>query len=234
MNSPINVKSAAWQLLAACLLTLPLARPAYATLLGVEPGVPKIGFQSSSGQGATFNAGTGVLNFSATPNYYQPTASTLFASWFSGSRSLQVGFQINSSGVITGHRIGGDFVLTGTLDIRSLGATYTGTLLTGNIERFGFLNATGTTPDTMDFLFNITGGSMMSLYSAGTLGMSMSLENSTFNGSFADSFSSTRIKGSAGPVAMPDSIPDPSTPLLLLIGLPLMMRAVGKRARTVR
>ena len=230
MNAFFNPKSAVSQLLTGALLTLFLTTPASATLLGVQPGIPKIAFGSSTGQGATFNASTGALSFTAVPYYYQPTASTLILAPFSGSASLQIGFDVNASGVITDHHSGGDFVLTGTVDTGTQGGTYSGTLLTGNIDRFGFLNQTATT-DAMDFVFNITGGSMMSIYGTGTLGVSMALENSTFNGTFADNFSSTRIKGSLGPVAVPDSIPDPSTPLLLVAGLPLMMRAIRKHGR---
>ncbi|MGA7802291.1 MAG: hypothetical protein WCC36_15950 [Gammaproteobacteria bacterium] len=224
-------KFSAMQILAVTLLTLSFAAPASATLLGIQPGLPKIAFGSLSGQGATFDAGTGAISFTGVPYYYQPTASTLVLKPFAGSTSLQIGFDVNSSGAITGHRGGGDFVLTGTVDTGVPGGTYTGTLLTGNIDRFGFLNQSATT-DAMDFVFNVTGGSMMSLYGSGSLGVAMSLENSTFDGSFTGSFSSTRIKGAIGAVAPPQSIPDPSTPLLLLAGLPLMMRAVRRRGNS--
>ena len=232
MNMFKDARSAVGQLLATIAITLVVVTPASATLLGVRTGLPQIVFGSLPGQGLTYSAGTGALNVTAVPYYYQPTASTAILKPFSGSTGLQIAFDVGPAGTASGS--GTDFVLNGTVDTGDSSSPYTGTLLTGSISQFGSLNQTATT-DAMDFVFNITGGSMMSLFGNQPLGVIMSLENSSFDGSFSQDFASTRVKGTIGPVSElvpPQStIPAPATPLLLLAGLPIMMRALRKHRR---
>lgn len=231
MNTLKDARSVVAQFLATAALTLVLLTPASATLLGVRTGLPNIVFGSLPGQGLTYSAATGALNVTAVPYYYQPTASTATLKPFSGSPALQIAFDIGPTGV---SGTGTDFVLNGTVDTGAPSGPYTGTLLTGSINKFGYLNQSATT-DAMDFVFSITGGSMMSLFGNQPLGVIMSLENSSFDGSFSQDFASTRVKGIVGPVSElvpPEStIPAPATPLLLLAGLPLMMRAIRKHGR---
>lgn len=220
MNTLMKLTIAAQRAFAALLLTLAFTAPACATLLGVNPGFPKIVLGSLQGQGATFDATSGALSITGVALYYQLTSSPATMTAFSGTSTqpapmLQLGFTVDTTGHIIGHRAGGDFVLTGT----------TGTdLLTGNIDQFGFANQT-TTTDAMDFVMNVTGGSMSELYGNAPVAIVLDLENSTFNGSFSQSFTSTRVKGALG------TIPAPPTLWLFLAGLPAMLGAVRWRSR---
>jgi len=115
---------------------------------------------------------------------------------------------INMSGILTG----GTLSIGGT--IGSLGFN-SGTLLTGNLTDFGFVDMGG---DPFEFLFNVTGGDAASLY-GGTGGIILS--GTGFAGSFANDFNNSPFAGMAD-VASVSPVPVPAAAWLFgsaLIGL---------------
>ncbi|MBI1927243.1 PEP-CTERM sorting domain-containing protein [Candidatus Poribacteria bacterium] len=103
-----------------------------------------------------------------------------------------------------------------------------GTLLTGDLTAFGFPNAGG---DPLEFLFNVTGGDAAGLY--GSVG-GVILSSSGFGGSFATNFDNL---GGLGPgngngVADVAPIPEPSTILLFMTGLGIVLGHSALRKRS--
>jgi hypothetical protein len=122
-------------------------------------------------------------------------------------------------------------LVTGDIDIN--GDTivdYSGTLLSGDIAAFG---ATGSGPGTFEFVFDVTGGSLVPDYfSLPQAGVILGADgNSTFTGSFAGDFSN--LNGGAGTGtgnADTAPIPEPGTMLLLGAGMAGLAR-FGRRER---
>ncbi len=108
-----------------------------------------------------------------------------------------------------------------------------GTLLTGNLTDFGFKPAGG---DPLEFLFNVASGDAAGLYGT-TAGVILSGTN--FGGSFAVDFDNliAGIPGTGSGVSnTAPPIPEPSTILLLMIGLGVVggcsvLRKRGKQAK---
>jgi hypothetical protein len=190
---------------------------AHATLLDVAPELPTTEFGSLAGQGIQYNTGSGAFIATGLP------LSTRFTSLggshaVTGSASLSINIQINTSGLASSGTALHDFVLVG--DVSDGTTNYTGTLLTGSLADFGFLD-TGTFLDVFDFLFDVTGGSMAGLFGSAQIGVLMIAERSSFTGVFTQNFSSTRIKGAIG------RVPEPAT--LWLAGLALVAIGVMRR-----
>lgn len=173
---------------------------AHATLLEVMPDLPATQFGSLAGQGIQFDAGSGAFGVTGLP------LSTQFTSLggsqaITGIAGLSINLQIDPGGNATSGAAPHDFMLWGNV---SDGTTnYTGTLLTGNLADFGYLD-TGTFLDVFDFLFDVTGGSMAGLFGSAQIGVIMIAERSTFT-DFTQDFASTRIKGAIG------RVPEPAT-----------------------
>ena len=92
---------------------------------------------------------------------------------------------------------GDDLVIFGSVDINGdLVVDYTGTLLTGEISRFGFED-TGTTTDRYDFRFTITGGLLAFKWAGEDFGVVTTSENSSFAGVFTTNFNGL-AKGQSG------------------------------------
>ncbi|WJW74486.1 hypothetical protein QVG61_08130 [Thiohalobacter sp. IOR34] len=198
------------------------AAPVGATLLGVSPGEPTAIYGSLRGEGLNFDAASGSLTASGTP------LAMVFGGTpvrFGPGAALSLGFRLDNMGQVTGGRVGNDFELLGRLDLDGDGTPeYSGMLLSGEILKFGYLDLTATI-DAMDFLFSPTGGALAGDFAHSSIAVSMLLENSTFAGSFASDFSSSRIKGKVGPGGLPPQrLPEPATFWLLAAGLPLLSR----------
>ncbi|MAT64270.1 MAG: hypothetical protein CMN57_01340 [Gammaproteobacteria bacterium] len=211
------------------LLALTLG-PAQATLLDITPDAPLLRFGSLLNQGADYDAASGRLSISGDPQALQFVLPGPFTG-ISGPRSLSMDFFVDSSGIVTGGIAGNDFELFGEIDSDSDGSPdYSGLLLAGEIRGFGSRNLTATV-DVMDFLFEVSGGSLAGLFRGFDIGVAMTLENSSFTGSFARDFTSTRVKGRIGTAPIPPSqIPEPGTAwllgLALLSTLPVLRRRV--------
>jgi hypothetical protein len=170
-------------------------------LLGVTTGYPLINFVAATvPQGAVYSGST--LTITGTPVFttFTPSGSPEFIS----SGTLTISASINAAGTFSG----GTFTIGGTvIDTKgtvSTGddVTYTGTLLSGTVLDYGIADTGGPGgTDLADFAMKATGGSMLTIMGGANapIGASVTLEGSTFAGSFASNWSATTTKGDVGP-----------------------------------
>lgn len=179
-----------WLALLAGLLCLSVgAGVASAELLGITPGAPLTGFNSLGT--TTFNAGTGLLSITARPLQTNLADGGPVYTVFPPS-SLEIRIYLDAAGNVTGGVAGPDFQMVGSIDTNGDGTPeYSGVLLSGEILAFGWLNADvwPLNVDLMDFRFFATGGSLLPLYGGSDIGLQLTIEFSTFNGSFTENFS---------------------------------------------
>jgi hypothetical protein len=180
----------------------------FAALLGIGPalGLPKIDFVGPSpSSGTLFDAGSRALSIQATP------ISSNFGSAIrevTPPEGLSINLLVNDhAGQVVASVAGDDFVLTGNIDQDGDSVIdYSGVLLTGEVLAIGSL-ATTLPTDFMDFRFRATGGSLMPLYSGKDIGVTLTMEASTFGGTFASSFTAG-AKGFVGPIPCAGKIGD--------------------------
>jgi hypothetical protein len=174
--------------LAVVLGVLAAAGSVFAALLGVGSGV-SLGYPRTTYTGAqesttyAYTAGnpSGVLTITAILDGHRWSSSTAPVVPSNGTLALSVTLGP------TGALIPGDpgsFVVSGS--VSDNGTTYTSPLLTGRIVGFGFQNV-GAYPasDRLDFRFEPTGGTLLPFYAGRDVGVTATLENSRFEGSFA-------------------------------------------------
>lgn len=197
-------------------------------LLGVQPGFPQIDGTSGPNGGASFTptgGGFGNLVINSTPNLYFPDSGTL---QFISGGSLTINGIIGESTISAA-----GFVLTGGTTSGGLGNP----LLVGQLLEYGLEN-TNTNPggtDRADFLVNPTGGSMLTdpnFMTGSLIGISMTLEGSTYNGSLNEAWEANRAKFILGPIASAGLI-EPSAIALMLLGFAVML-AFRHKAIAVR
>jgi hypothetical protein len=109
-----------------------------------------------------------------------------------GIKSFQIRINVDNAGNLLGGVEGPDLLITGS--IPTIGA---GTLLTGEISRFGFLDDG---PDQFDFRFTPTGGLLKSYFSGQDIGITTNSETSTFANNFNTGFTGT-AKGNVGSIS---------------------------------
>jgi hypothetical protein len=180
-------------------------------LLGYDIGYPVINFVSAQvAEGATY--GSGLLTIDATPvfvtfraggpaEFIGPCGSTV--------PSLNIKAKINSSGVVTAEdsfTIKGEVIDTKGTPSTSDDVSYCGTLLSGKSQDYGIVNL-GTT-DLMDLKLKATGGLMLSAFGGNNavIATSVTLEGSTFNGTFAN-WNAATVKGDLGPPVTTKAFP---------------------------
>jgi hypothetical protein len=95
---------------------------------------------------------------------------------------------VNNTGVLTAGIAGNDLQVSGTVTDEN-GNTFTGVLLTGEAFQFGFRDLGQT--DRFEVRFLVTGGLLANRFAGRDIGLVITAENSTFNGSFAVNFGST-------------------------------------------
>ncbi len=184
-------------------------------LLGVTLGVLPIEFYNATGQ-LRYDASNGSFDVVATPtSIFLPTGPRAIVA---SDGDFQIHARLNSSGGLVRGAVAGDsavigsvnangddFVMRGGIDLNNNGSidpiTETGTLLTGELYAFGFLDSGGPT-DQYDYKFVVTGGLLAPFYAGRDGGITMTSEASTFIGDFAVSHQG-QAKGSVGPVARP-------------------------------
>lgn len=188
-------------------------------LIGVQPGFPQIDVNGGPGQGVSFTpfldinldpTGQGLLRVSSTPGLYFPDASSLDL--------IQNGL-FDLSAVIgpTGMSPIGLVITNGTT-----GGGLADPLLVADILEYGLEN-TSSNPggtDRADFLLNPLGGSMLNdlNWNAGSLvGITMTLEGSTYDGNLDGAWEAGRAKMTIGQVAV--GLTEPTTLPLFLMGL---------------
>lgn len=177
-----------WSLVAGSLLLLSQAGEASAELLGYQPNSPLTGFNSTGK--TTFTGATGLLHITAQPlqtNFV--VKGTVYN--IGTPRSLEINLLLDPSGNIKADYPGDDFVMTGTIDENGDGIPeYSGVLLTGEIMKLGYLDANiwPLVIDLFDFRFRLTGGVFAPLYGTNDIYVNLTVEDSTFNNTFASDF----------------------------------------------
>lgn len=195
-------------------------------LLGLTLEQPTVSSVSNNASGVTYNATTDVFSVQADPVTFFSSAVPFPVS-VNAPSSFDLNFQVDSSGGFAGGVSGDDFILTGEIDIDLDGTVdVAGVLLTGEVTAFGFQNFTNPSlADSFDVRLSPTGGI---LTTSGTLsggaerpnyfegkdiGVVITAENSSFNGSFDSDFQAL-AKPRLGPI---DAIIPPPPPEIEII-----------------
>jgi hypothetical protein len=122
-----------------------------------------------------------------------------------------------------GNPLSGSLNVFGT--VAEIGAT-SGTLLTGEITDFGFIDPPG--GDIFEFAFALTGGDLAPYYGHQRALVVMNLFNSGFDGTFATDF----VNDGLGVADTYGHMPEPSHVGLLLLGLFTLTRLAGPLGRS--
>ncbi len=167
------------------------------TLLGVVPTFP-LSTYGSPGV-INYNPITDVFSMTATPLTFQ-ASSTSPPQTYTAPDGLFLQIDVDHNGNLLNDGTGDDFAIVGTINGSP---SYSGTLLTGKVIDFGFLNSGGST-SSFDFVAIPTGGALFSAgYFAGSdIGITTTSDNSTFTNSFAVPFTGD-ASGSFGSVPAP-------------------------------
>lgn len=184
-------------------------------LVGVTLTDLPIEFYNSTGQ-MQYDTATGAFDVSATPTaIFLPTGPRAITATHG---DFQIHARVSNTGALLGgvnfgdlvnlgdvNAAGDDFVMRGAVDLDGNGSidpiTETGDLLRGEIFAFGFQDSGGPT-DQYDYKFVLTGGLLASQFAGRDIGVTMTSENSGFEGSFGVNYTG-QAKGSVGPIASP-------------------------------
>ncbi|MEX2119934.1 MAG: SdrD B-like domain-containing protein [Pirellulales bacterium] len=144
-----------------------------------------------------YDGSTDRLDLDATPLLFRQSAASPIRP-VTGTVDFKIQIEVDGSGSLTGGVAGHDLVLTGEIDVDGDSIVdFSGTLLTGEVTQFGFSDI-GTT-DSYDFRFTPTGGELVGLWAGKDIGVTTTSENSTFVGTFAETFNGG-AKGNIGAI----------------------------------
>jgi hypothetical protein len=147
------------------------------------------------------------INGIGTPNY----------PLIGGNDAYSITAQINKT---TGQPVSGILDVTGTI----AGLASSGTLLTGQLTRFGFMPPPG--GDVFEFIFAVTGGDLAPYYH-GQVGVEVTATTgSGFDGSFTASFDSLPSETVADNFPLP-AVPEPAVATQLLGALAMAFLAMA-------
>jgi hypothetical protein len=194
-----------------------------AALLGVGgntnkwPGIPNLFSQTLA---ISYNAGSGLFTASGTTSDYfdLQTNDNFVINDYDGF--LPGTFSLSATVATNGTLVGGTVTIAAASGVYDPGYDSTpiigpGTLLQGNLTAFGFLAQNLSLGSSQfDFEFNVTGGSLASVYgpAAGTV---MYTQDYSFNGSFTTSFNN----GGAGLADTLMMVPEPEPQLLVIMSV---------------
>ncbi|MCB1865300.1 MAG: hypothetical protein KDG50_07690 [Chromatiales bacterium] len=177
------------------------ALQAPAALLGVNPGYPQIQANGAPG-GLTYDATTDLFSAVAPGGSARFSAANSPVPVLGGTITMNI--VVDGSGALVGGVPGNDLVVTGTIPAAGgFPMSFSGTLITGEVTAFGFLNS-GATTDNFDLRFTVTGGALATYYANKDIGVKLFVEQSTFN-DFTVNFSGLP-KFTIGPIAAPPAI----------------------------
>ncbi len=179
-------------------------------LLGVQPGFPAL-FANSTGN-VSYDSVNEDFVAVADPLIFQETA-VAFPTFLQAPKSFSLNIKVDNTGTLIGGTAGHDLIIEGAVDIDFDNIPdATGTLLTGEITGFGFEDSgPGSTTDTYDFRFTVTGGALSvpgTLSTGGVrpayfdgfdIGLRIDSENSSFAGDFTVDFAGGN-KATLGPI----------------------------------
>ncbi|HWD91569.1 MAG TPA: HYR domain-containing protein [Verrucomicrobiae bacterium] len=159
---------------------------ASATLLNVVGTSPIIAYSSGSSMAVTYSADSGLFSVVGNPGLVSfgsgaPSIST-------GTKSLAIQIMVDSTGaLVSGSPSNQDLVVMGTVNrvVSGVTNTYTGVLVEGQVLGFGFLE--NGSADLYDFRFQVTGGSMASLF-GNVVSVTLNSAASTFSNNFTIDF----------------------------------------------
>ncbi len=159
-------------------------------LLHISPTYPTTVYDTTGT--TTYTASTGKIVINALPRSEVFTSTQALPANYSTSvsRSVHIECFVNSSGNITGGIAGPDFVMTGRVTDPNTSTVYTGTLLQGEINQFGWRES-GTNIDDYDFRFTLDStnpGLFAPLFAGQDIGITLRSINSNFTGSFTSNF----------------------------------------------
>lgn len=168
-----------------------VSAPTRADLLQLPIGNPQV--VSDSGGACSYNAGTGALTLTGAPTFVFFDSAQSNVS-FVDFGTITVSANIDNAGTL----VGGTFTLNGETTDFETNDFFASPLLTGTIVAYG-IAAPGTS-DLVDFRIQPTGGSLLSRFAPGDqIAVQVTLEGSTFNGSFAANWGCARDKFIIGP-----------------------------------
>ena len=170
----------------------------------------------------TYDKDSSLLSLSGFPLTFTPDGIQSFAFDFASNLSFQINSTVTTGGVATDGR------LTITGDVTVNGQLYSGTLVSGKLESFGY-TPPGEGALILEFLFTSTGGSMSNYFngSRGPIGVMADANFPAFEG-FGASFANQEYAGVA------DVYQTPSPPAFLLGLLGLGSMVVYRRVSLVR
>lgn len=165
---------------------------ALAALIGVLPMNPRVVF---AGGNTLINAGQLTVN--SLPVVLTTNAGVFLVTpvMSLGYEEVVIDIQVDAACSLTGGAAAEDFRIVGEVNIA--GDVRSGTLLTGEVTAFGFLDAGGT--DLFDFRVTVTGGELADLYTTQDVGILVQAESSSFAGSCGGT-SMAEAKGTLGAI----------------------------------
>ncbi len=164
---------------------------AHAVILNIPLLVPKV---SATGGGGTcaYNTGASTLTITGTPDTvaFNPAETNI---GFVDFGSLTISANINSAGTL----ISGTFTMNGETTDFNTSTFFASPLLTGTVVAYG-IDAPGTS-DKIDFRIQPSGGSLLARFAPGDqIAVAVTLEGSTYGGSFASNWGCITPKTNAG------------------------------------
>ena len=211
MNRFLNASDLKARLLTVILLGSLICLPAHAALLGLDSSLSPLPDLFSSSLQISYDATTNGFNVTGFTGQYDdgtgPYNVTDGTGPFGDAGTFNLYAEVDNSGNL----VGGTVVIKG--EVVDLSISY-GVLLQGTLTEFGYQDGGVGNADQFEFLFDVTGGSLMGAYGpvAGTI--INTSENTPFSGSFASNFDTSGFSEETAADSRP-LVPEPSTWLLV-------------------
>ncbi len=173
-----------------------------AASLGITPRFPLLLFDSA---GITeYDATTDLLSIEATPISLRFTGVTpprfVNPTGVPAAEFMSILIEVGPDGSLVGGVVGDDLIIVGEVDEDGDNIVdFAGVLLTGEVLGFGFLDTGQISTDEYDLRFQVTGGELAPFSVGQEIGVTVTSENSSFDGGFTVDFGGG-AKGIVGPV----------------------------------
>jgi hypothetical protein len=190
----------------------PLESRQLLSLVGATLDFPILTYNSTGV--TTYNAATQAFDITATPLLYLASNGAAPQA-VAGVRSFEIHAVVDNgqavpgnAGTLVGGVAGDDFKIIGDIDLDGNGSVdVSGVLLTGEIERFGYLDiGAPSLTDKYDFVFRPTGGLLLGNFLGQDIGVTVTSEHSSFANDFSVNFTGG-AKGNVGATTQIFSVP---------------------------